>query len=89
MLAGAGLDTETLIDGEPDILADMPGVFSVARFRYAHGARYELTVTEHAEPEDREVAFWMLPPVRTFLCATRTNMHGTEHEVTLSFWTAL
>ena len=78
-------DTDLLLD-DPDVLMDVPGVVSVARLRFAHGTRYEISMTKHADAYEREAAFGLLPLHRVFLRSEDTNTHGVTGETTFLFW---
>lgn len=78
-------DDDYLID-DPDILMDLPGVISVARLRFRHGTRYELALTRYADTYEREAAFGLLPPDRTFLRCEDTVTLGGGGETTFVFW---
>ena len=78
-------DLEQLLD-TPDVLMDVPGVITVARLRFAHGTRYEIALTGHADSYELSAAFGLLPLARIFLRSEDTNTHGTGGEVALLWW---
>ena len=72
---------------ETDILIDLPWLV-VAQVRYTNGSRFDITWSEHAEPEDFNLFInHILPAGALWLTASRSrSLPEAEHEWTCSYW---
>ena len=73
---------------ECDILADFPGIYSVARYRYTNGTRYELiTCRDCIDQDDMNDALSVIPhPIRMVGVCTGMDTHSCGPEVAYNYW---